>query len=391
MYSDIMVQKLRLFIFLFVAIITLSLFSGQAYAVQFKQANNLVLSQDNKIDETIFAAGNNVTIDSDINGDLFCGGQSVTINGSINGDIICAAQNLKINGKVNGNVRVAAQTVDINGTVARNLNVIAQSVTLAQKSSVKGDIIFGAQTIDLSGVGGRDLSGIGQSITITGSLLRNALINVNDLNITGKARIKGDLEYLISAQGTATIGANSVVGKVSKYQIPVKRAPIVEPHQIKPLPYSAILTTSLLGAIAFFIIACAFIYFDKERTERITNTIQEKPVVSFFVGLAVLVTFPFAFFLLLITFIGVPLAFIALFVYIAALIGASTYSSIVIGWNLLKLVKKTKKPSPTLSALVGTITLAVLITTPAIGWLFGILAMLAGLGSFFASYLPEKA
>jgi len=360
------------------------------HAVQFKTDTNLIFAKDQKIDETIFAAGEKITVDADITGDLHCAGQSVVINSNIKGDVLCVAQTIKITGAVDGNVRVMAQMVDLQGSISRNLNVLAQNLTLSDTSSVKGDILFGVQTIDLLGDGGRDLAGAGETINISGSLLRNALISVSSLEVSDKAKIKGDLDYTTSAEGIATISSKAVSGQVTKHEM-APQENTTRAEEVKEVSSFAFVTVTLFGVLSFLLLACALIYFDKHRTEKIVNTIQAKPVISMLIGLAVMVVYPISFFILLVTIIGAPLAFISLLAYIISLITGSVYTSIVIGWNAIKLINKSKTPNSFLSAIIGCTVLGVIVNIPIIGWFVGLLAMLSGLGAIFATLLPEKA
>jgi cytoskeletal protein CcmA (bactofilin family) len=371
-------------------VVTFLVSTSPSLAFRFISQDTLVLPKDQKIDETILVAGNELTIDADVAGDLFCLGQNIVINGSVKGDVICAGQNIKINGVVDGDVRMAAQTIELTGSVSRNFEVAAQNLTLSKDSSVKGDILFGVQKVDLSGLMGRDLAGLGENISISGSLFRNALVSVNALNITDSAKIKGDLEYYMSQEGMSSIAAKSIVGQTKRHEIEISETSVPEKEQVKKASAFAAFTATLFGIISFFIIACVLIYFDKTRTENITKLIRSKPVIAPLVGLAVLVTFPVAFLLLLVSFVGMPLAFVLLLVYLISLIVASIYTSLVIGWYLLKTIKKEKAPHSIPSALVGCAALGIIIMIPVLGWLAGLVALLTGLGALFLSFLPEK-
>ena len=372
-----------------ISVLLLLSFTSPIHAVQFKTGTSLILARDQKIDETIFAAGEKITIDADIAGDLHCAGQSVVITSNIKGDVLCVAQTIKITGAVDGNVRVMAQVVDLQGSISRNLNVLAQNLILSDTSFVKGDILFGVQTIDLLGDGGQDLAGAGETINISGSLLRNALVNVSSLQVSDQAKIKGDLDYTTSVEGVATISSKAVSGQVTRHEMAPQENP-TKAKEIKEASSFAIVTVALFGVLSFFILACALIYFDKHRTEKIVNTIQTKPITSILIGLAVMVVYPISFFILLVTIVGLPLATVSLMTYIISLITGSVYTSIVIGWNAVKLINKSKTPNSFLSAIVGCTVLGVTVNIPFIGWFIGLLTMLSGLGAIFSTLLPEK-
>lgn len=376
------------FVSILLAFICLLFSSTSALAVQFKGEESLNFAKGQKIEETMFIAGESITFDSDIIGDLYCAGQSIVITGNVKGDIICAGQSIKITGLVDGNVRIIAQQAEITGTINRNLNFLGQILTLDNQSSVKGDVLFGVQSISLLGAAGRDLAGAGDTVTISGSLLRNATVNVSSLNITDNATIKGDLDYYTEQSSTSSISANSVIGQIRRHDYVTEDAPIAT-ERVDTFSPVGLFFKALLGALSFFIIASALIFFDKSRTEKIINLVQERPAVNALIGLAAFATFPIAFMILMITFIGMPLALVLLLVYTVSLITASVYTSIVIGWNILRLLNR-MHPSPFLSALVGTLALGIVASIPVVGWLAALVAFFIGLGALTRSYLPEK-
>src|SRR5579872_3863837 len=79
----------------------------------FYTGTNVDIGQSQPIQETVFAGGNTIDINTEVFGDVFCAGQTVTISGTIHGDVICAGQTVTVNGKVDGNIRLAGQTVNV--------------------------------------------------------------------------------------------------------------------------------------------------------------------------------------------------------------------------------------------------------------------------------------
>ena len=159
---------------------------------------------------------------------------------------------------------------------------------------------------------------------------------------------------------------------------------------VKEISLITVLATAIFGALAFFIVASALIYFDKTRTEIIINSIREKPFINMLIGLGVTAAFPFVFIILLSTLIGIPLAFLMLLVFITSMMISSVYSAIVIGWSVLKLFKH-KTNNSFLFALIGVFVLGLIISVPLVGWLIGLGAYLSGLGALFVTFLPEKS
>jgi hypothetical protein len=379
----------KLFAWFVPAFLFVSLFALPAKAVFLKSGDIVSLPKTQKITEAAVVYGSTLTIDSDIDGDLYCAGRDVTINGNIKGDIACAAQNLKINGTVDGNIRALAQTIDVAGTATRNLTVASQSLILEPKSSIKGDIFFGVQNVSLSGTMGRDLAGAGETITISGSLIRNALVTSTDLSVANTSKIGGNLDYYMEKTAVATIGAKTVKGTVMRHEI-VTPEKTVNKEQMQKTANAAMTMAKIFGILSFALLGLVLIYFDRKNTENRVAQIIAKPFMSGLIGFVVLLLFPAAFIITLITIIGIPLAFVVLLVYIVALITASLYASIVYGKLIFEKLLHNSKATLVLQMLLGVVLLGLVTCLPVIGWLIGFVSFCLGLGAVAISFVPEK-
>ena len=373
-------------------LVTLLLFLlsfSQTQAFFTKTSDNVVLSEDKKINEAAFISGNLITVDSDIDGDLYCAGRSVTVTGNIKGDVACAAQTIKITGSVDGDVRIAAQSVEITGQITHNLTTLTQSLILGQKSNIKGDIFFGVQAVQLSGLMGRDLAGVGESITITGSLLRNATITGSNLSVLDNGKIGGNLDYYVNNTATSSIEIKNVKGVVTKHEIEIPKKVDVD-KKITKVTGMALVAKILLGITSFIVLGFVVIHFDRKNVEKRLLLINNKPFISGLIGLAVLITAPFAFFILLATIVGIPLAFIALFILIIAMITSSLYPSIFLGKVIIEKVFYRQTTSLFLQMITGVILLGLISNIPFIGWIVAFAAFCVGLGAYFTTLFPEN-
>lgn len=363
-------------------------------AVQFKNSTDITFSKDQKIDETLFVSGKNINFDGTLNGDLYCVGQNITITGSIKGDIICAGQYIKVSGVVDGNIRLASQTVDIEGLVTRNISVLSQKLTLGSKSNVKGDILFGAQAINLTGVGGRDVAGAGQDVLISGSLLRNAVVTVSNMQVTNSAKIAGSMDYFVDQTDVSSlinIDPNSIKGAVRKHEIIRPQKPDISEveKKVKEVKPGLEIFGKIMGIISFTLLTFVLIYFNRQRTNKVLSFIKQKPVISGLIGLAVLFVAPLALFILCITIVGLPIALVLLLVYLLSLFISSLYATLLVGSFLLEKMYAGKPYSIYLAAFVGCLVVGLVSLIPVIGWLLMFVIFLLGLGASFLTYLPE--
>ena len=364
--------------------------ASPADAILFQSGDNLVLPKEKVINETVAIAGSSLTIDANINGDLFCAGRDIVINGSIKGDVLCAGQNIKVNGAVDGDIRVVGQTIEVMNVVSRNLMVGSQSLNLGPKSNIKGDIMFGVQNVQLGGLMGRDLAGAGDSITISGSLLRNAVVTGTNVSIADTGKIGGNLDYYMEKSAMANIDQKNVKGTILRHDIQTPSKPEMEKQMVK-VSSTAMVLKGLFGIISYAILGLALVYFDRKNTQKRISQIVSKPLVSGLIGLAVFIVAPIALFILMVTVVGLPLAFLVIFVYIIALMTASLYPSAIYGKYVMEKIFNKKNASLNWQMVVGVLVLGILSIIPIVGWIFAFVSFCMGLGAIFTSMAPEKA
>lgn len=380
----------QLFAWCIPAFLFVSLALSPASAFFAQSGESLVIPKEKKIDEAAFLAGSSLTINSDINGDLFCAGADIIINGSVKGDIVCAGQSIKINGNVDGNIRAAAQNIEIAGTVSKNVSVVAQGLSLGSKSNIKGDIFFGVQNVNLGGTMGRDLAGAGESINITGSLLRNATITGSNISVLETAKVGGNLDYYVEKTAITSIGDKSIKGTVMRHDIETPSRPEMKKDDMVRFAREGMVYKTIYGILSFAIIGLVLVYFDRKNTEKRIAQITQKPFVTGLIGFAVLITAPIAFFIVMITVVGMPLAMVALFVYIVAMIIASLYPSAILGKLLLEKVFKKMNTNLFIQMILGVTLLGLVSIIPVAGWIVAFAAFCMGLGAFLVSLAPEK-
>lgn len=380
----------RLLAWLTPALIFVFLSFSPANAFFVQSGETLVISKETKIDEIAFLAGTNLTINADINGDLFCAGQDVTINGNVKGDIICASQNLKINGNVDGNIRAIGQTIEVFGTTTRNLSVASQKLVLGSKSQIKGDVIFGTQSLSLDGIVGRDLAGAGESILITGSLLRNATVTGTNFTMSESGRVTGNLDYYMEQEGTASLVEKNIKGVVTRHNLAPRPNPEMKKTAVEATG-TALVLKIIYGIISYALLGLVLVYFDRTNTLQRVSRITKKPLLTGLIGVAVFFTAPAVFFILLVTVIGIPLAFVILFLYIIALVISSLYASAAYGKLFLTKLLRKEKTTLAVQMVVGVAVLGLLGIVPVLGWILIIVSFYLGLGAFFVTLIPEKS
>ena len=77
---------------LVVAVMMTLFVSVPAVAADFRSGADINVASGEEIDDDLYAAASDITIDGTINGDFWAVGQTITVNGTVNGSILwCAA------------------------------------------------------------------------------------------------------------------------------------------------------------------------------------------------------------------------------------------------------------------------------------------------------------
>jgi cytoskeletal protein CcmA (bactofilin family) len=338
--------------------------AGLASAYSFNTGVNVLLGQGQKINHTVFAAGNTVDIASEVFGDIFCAGQTVTISGKVHGDVLCAGQTVIVNGEVSGDVRALGQTVNVGGHVGGNVSVGGQSFSLNSDAKVDGDLSVGAATATVNGRVGRDLALGGDNIVIAGQVGRNVQGFINRLQFSSGARVQGNVDYTSNLEAAKTNDV-FVGGKLTRTDMP---------RQAQP-NNRAVLALRVYWFAAMLFIALAFTLLFPSALHKLSSIAIQKPWKVMLVGLIASAAAPIVFVLLAITIIGLPLALIfGLLCLVATLLGWVVFSY-YIGRLILK-----NSPRPLLIILTGASLVTIACMLPVIGFITFLVALWFGVG-----------
>lgn len=356
-----------------------------------KTGSSVFVGKDEVVPDSLYAAGNAVTIDGNVKGDLICAGASININGKIEGDVICVGQNINVNGEVTGSVRVAGSVININNKVGRNVNVAGGFVNLGSNAEIGQDIIMGAGNGEIRGKINGDLIGAGGYIVIDNEINGDAKIWVDrnvkagqkpltptsPLTITDKAKINGYLTYTSLENATIASGA-TIKGEV-KHNLPKQT-------NVDKKAFAAIFGwMKIVGLFSMLVVGMVLVSLWREEIKKITEVgkWKENLTRSFGWGLAVLFLTPFILVILMITMIGIPLALIIGALWLIAIYISKILAAIVIGRMLVGKWWEKKKDSSVTTMILGVIALWLLCFIPFIGGLVCFLATLWGLGALW--------
>ncbi len=272
------------------------------------------------------------------------------------GDRVCTGRNLTINsGETVNNVLAFGcnVTVQQNATVQRNITAFGGNVS--NQGTINGSIVaFGGNvTIESSGVVNGNITAFGGSVL---------------------------------TQPGSTVKGN--IGK-NVPPIPLPIPPVAPVAPLPPQPVNVINANypfgfdwlgSLITALAFAALGALVVIIAPEQTRRVSSAIQTRPWGSAGVGCLTLIVLPILALLLVITIVGLPVAFILSIVGLIAWIFGGIAVGYLAGEKILQAFRA-RDILPAVAVVIGVLVLMVVGQIPIIGWLISCFVGLLGIGA----------
>lgn len=367
------------------AVLILLLFIGLAPLVSLAksiESDNIYIPADAEINEPLFLTGASINIDGTVNDDIYAAGANIIISGPVNGDIIAIGSNIIINSDVTGDIRAAGAAIQINGKVSRNITIAGANITLGENSEIGKNIIFGAANGNINGKVNKNVYGGGANIKLNSDIKGNAYLGTGpdgEITLLSGTNIAGNLEY--TAPQTADIQAGAKIGQEEIYsQISEKAAKVPPKPNMGGFLVIAWLI-SLFGALITGLILVIVLKKFTLQTQKIIAPNIKKVLYCLLIGFIYIIITPIILLILMITGIGLPLAFILLGLYLISIYIAKIFVGVYIGDKVIKYFNKDSGQSNLIGAMsLGVVIIYLVAAIPILGWVIRFIITLWGLG-----------
>jgi cytoskeletal protein CcmA (bactofilin family) len=424
-----MKTRFKLFsLFTLLAILSMAI-ATPAMAFDGRSGDDIVIEADEVIDDDLYVTAQNFTLEGTVQGDLFVMGETIIINGTVEGDLFAGGQTIVINGTVNGDTRIGGAALQLGETAVLGEDLLAGGASLETKdgSTTGGDLLVGSgQTLLAGDVAGDVFAGTG-ALELRGEFGGDVTAEVGDategepapsmympnvkisipsvrpgFTVSKDAIIKGDLVYTQSSD--ISIPSNVVAGKITRNEPAVD----VQNAYVPPTAAEVAIdwTFDLFRTIATIILLGLLLgWLAPKFVNLLGEKIQGTPLASigwgvvacaafFFTLLLIMVVMTIgAFFFGVLTLGGVSfwIVLVGLLLIFALCIGFGLVifflAQIVVAWLGGKMVLNKLNPKLAESKIwplvLGAVLVALVTSIPLVGWVFSILIVLAGLGSFW--------
>ncbi len=384
----------------------------------------------------VVAIGNKITIDGVIEGDVIALGSTVVINSGA---------------EIKGNLFAVCAELDNAGKVGQSVAIAGLDIVFRQTAGVGRNMFFGGYSLNLEqgSVIGIDLLGVSYQLTARGTISRNATFDAGAIEIFGK--IGGNAKFDVSAPGEPSfflsflpgmpaplesgirVDQNAQIGGTLSYTSPVNQNNAIEantaPIFITPAPqepkeqatserpvtvtsttfFMTWLWAFLRRLITYLILGALALWLLPKLVDKAKEKIESRPLPTTGIGLITIITGLFGLFILPILFvlIGLMIDFISLgglnlpwfgvigaflLFVIVVFIFVVFYGSILIANYALGdfIISKTAPNSNGrryMAMLVGVSIFVLIRSAPYVGWIFGPIACVVGIGALWLAFL----
>ncbi len=363
-------------------------FGAQARAAETATSDLVIISEDDTVEDDLYAAGLKVVVEGVIEGDLIAfAAEEVVISGEVRGSVIAATPSVVVSGRVGGSVRATGSRVEVTGSVGRDVVAAVFAVTLSPDSTVTGDVWLWAFRATISGSIGGDLEGTLRTMDLEGEVEGDVEITATRLRVTGPLTVGGDLGYRSPREATGLDEA-TVDGAV------VHETPLPPNIRVRALGLLARFLIVIGLTAAALLVAWGW----PDRTARAGDRGSKRPLGAYWRG-ALIVFMP-----LLIT--GVAALVLLLAPATASLPLLAIFAPLVLLAATVVLVLCLVAGAPAVLALgralpgrrgiygaivLGSVLAGVLWLLPLVGWLVPVLLLPFGLGAWILGWREVPA
>jgi len=353
-----------------------------ASALEIREGDEIII--ENKLDESLFAAGGKILVSAEVNGDITAFGGSISVNSPVEEDIVTCGGiisinsaiggeayvyggNININSAIGGDLFTGGGNINVTGAVEGDIRVMGGNVNL---NSAKRDILALTGSLNINGPVGGDISATAGEVRINGIVEGNVVVKADKLILGKNALIKGDLNYKTKE---AEFNEDQVKGEIIK-------------RDVKKMifPFVSKIGWGIFGSLALLIYGLLIVLIMPITSGKLVDSIRTEYWKNLLYGFLAMILIPIAAILVAITLIGIPVAIIMIILYISALCIAPIFVAILVGKLILKKQKKLVLP-----LILGIVIYLVLASIPFIGGFIRLAAVLLGFGAITSALVAS--
>jgi len=329
-----------------------------AFGAEFR-AGDKTLNATETIQDNLYMAGGNLNLMGTVDGDLIVAGGTINILGTVTGDVLAAGGTINISGQVGGDIRAVGGTIMINGQTSGEVVLTGGDLSVANGASI-----------------GKNAYLIGGKISMDGLVGKNLEIRSSKIALGSTAKIAGNFNYYSQKEADIVSGAK-INGDVIFHPEQIKK-----PTYAHKFPWLAFITFWwLVGIAGATILAWLLYYLWTNESKDMIATAMSSPGRELLRGFILLFMIPITTIICLITVIGLPLAIMSSFFFIALTVLAAAVSGLLTASLIARFLFKKKEAGLNWWLIfLGVLALAIIKLIPLVGWIISFLIYLTAFG-----------
>lgn len=330
--------------------------------------NDNIEIPSNVTDSDVYLIQENISIEGDVNGNVYVIGKKVNVSSDyLNGNVFVIGQDVTIRGVISGSIYVIGENVNIEAESVNIVYALGKNVNLAENANILGDLKVSAGNLNISG-----------------NIIRELDAYIDNINIAESAEYigKGNVSYSGEISDPKSILETLSVTKHEKTE---EKAETVKSLIIANKVKSEVIT--IISTI--IVIGVMYLIIRNRQTEKLENYPQEI-ITGACKGFLWLIVTPIVSLILICTIIGIPLALLALTIYIVGICISIPIASLRIAEIIFTNNPNKNKSIMLLYAIAVYVALEVISLIPTIGGLIRFLVTLYGLESLIKYIFPSK-
>jgi cytoskeletal protein CcmA (bactofilin family) len=346
-------------------------------AIEFVQREQYISSDEETLRDELWVSAQSIRISGTAQDDLFALGNDIALQGQFSGDVWASGSQIIAAGRFEDQVRLAARSVQVSGTLNGSLTALGNSVQIGPTAELSKNLFcFGENVINEGSIRGK-VRIVAQKATIGGQIDGDVSIAAQEIIILPGAVLNGNLSYTAPKELVLapSVQLNGTLNRT--FETPAPRT-LLKPNLAGHFGF----------AVSALLVGLVFSALFPRYTFGALAQLKTARGPCLLTGLAALFLIPLVAFLLIFTFVGLPLSLLLFFFYLTLLYLGKIVVGLAVGALILRRKEITKRNrGGTLAA--GLLLLYALSAITAISLTINLLVAAAGLGALLRALFKQ--
>ena len=288
---------------------------------------------------------------------------------------------VEVSQPTDGSLNAAGGQVLVQAPVEGSLRAAGGQIVVGPDAAIAGDAMLAGGDVTVKGAIQGNLHAAGGEVTLDGPVGGDAFVGSGSLTLGPNARIEGKLEFRgskLTRDPAAQVVGGLVHAPTRSHRQEWKAGDRSSPGWLWSLGLVA-LAALVAGALP-------------GPSQRLAQELRERPWMTTLLGFLALTAIPVGAVLLVITIIGIPIAFLAMILYAALLMVGYVWLAVVLGGLMLDRFKAETAAVTAWrigAAALAMVVLALAVRVPFVGGFITLAAVAVGVGMIVAAVLRK--